>query len=51
VKAAKPVLNEGKKIPVTLTWSPGKANRVCSPLAITVTLLGMLPTGTWSLCS
>ena len=32
--------------PVIITWSPGDARRVTSPLAITVIERGMLPTGT-----
>lgn len=39
----------GKKMPVTLTWSPGWAIRVFSPSTSTVMLRGMFPTGTWSL--
>lgn len=46
----KPVRRRGRKIPVMATWSPGWARRVFSPRAYTVMLLGMLPTGTWSLC-
>lgn len=45
----KPVRRIGKKIPVTLTWSPGWASLVFSPSTSTVMLRGMFPTGTWSL--
>lgn len=45
-----PVRRRGRKIPVMATWSPGWARRVFSPRAYTVMLLGILPTGTWSLC-
>ncbi len=46
----KPVRRRGRKTPVMATWSPGWARRVFSPRAYTDMLLGMLPTGTWSLC-
>lgn len=39
-----------KDTPVMLTWSPGRVHLVVSPRQITVKLLGMFPTGTWSLC-
>lgn len=41
-----PVRKIGKKIPVTLTWSPGWAVLVFSPCKTTVMLRGMFPTGT-----
>ena len=47
----KPVRSRGRKTPVMATWSPGWVTRVFSPRAYTAMLLGMLPTGTWSLCS
>ena len=49
--ARKPDFSSGRKTPVTWTWSPGTTRRVFSPFAITVIVRGILPTGTWSLCS